>query len=547
MPVLGKLNRALFASKLGFVVVLTAVMLAGMILLNPYLLGTQAEDNSGQKTYPDGTVIGHTFDYSQLIGQGDSLILYSYRGRNTFDQDLLDWELYSKPVANRNASNCTEHALKTNNSDRYNPNFYRPIESLPLVLKSGSLIAGSSEKYVCYLILIKPRDSSQVDKYYYLTEKAPKIYTKPTFHHDFERTSDGIVSQLTVLSFDGEENELAQQIEIQSLLAIVGYRHDCDASVEDFYLHARRRDISSLPQELPGHRLEPRDTGKYVCYEIRVYPDTTGTTASPLYYYYVSTEPIPNSGIPHASPTLYDIPDKFNLVEARRILRYLLTREGLEVLDQLEKIAVHVDGCPAMPGVGGCYVSWDKAIYINDDYFPGDYSSLPHSDKMDVIEEAVGVLIHEFWHAVDGSKNPDLNNLINGCHDKTEVKIPTPWGFTTRPSGWLSYHEALRKSVRDCMYKDPEWGAILEALEERFLDENTADRREVVSVSAWGVEDFSHGWYTEFHADLPRYNLYFPDALDNHYGLYFKDQKSFVEILRDKTLFFKLYEIEDAD
>ena len=271
---------------------------------------------------------------------------------------------------------------------------------------------------------------------------------------------------------------------------------------------------------------------------------------------------MPFSELPYDRPNefdLYAIPDEFDLDEAVRILRSLLTEEGLEDIEDTS-FRLHPYGCidreSKEDSVGGCYDISENAIYIRTNYFPEDYAQRSRADKARIIKVVVYILAHEFWHRNERA-NIGFNDIINECHESRPKQTSHQfWGWITinaGESGRLSYLEELDSHTRQCMRDHPDWGHVFAGLEERFLDENNPDPvepRDISSGSVWrGAEDFSWKWYKEFYAETPTRNTHFPQALENHYGRYFKDRIDFVRILRDgvnifepNNLFFDIYE-----
>ena len=423
--------------------------------------------------------------------------------------------------------------------------------------------------------------SSSAD--YYLAIKIPETIGSPEVSHWFNRVGGLIYSRIGLkpqtLDFS-EYGDVAIGGLLPGIIG-VGYQHrvvsdraSCNQTAESWkrlnYRESNFKQYRSASLSETEHEvlILPSHAGKYICYQIswsdfgsfQLLHDTYFVTfvAPPI------TEPVvevPFSELPYDRPDefeLYAIPDEFDLDEAVRVLRSLLTEEGLEDIEDTS-FSLHPHGCIGRNeenAAGGCYDIGENTIYIHTIKFPEDYAQRSRAEKARIIKAAVDPLAHEFWHRNDWA-SIGSSDIIRECHaSRPEQTYHIIWGWVTindtNESKRLSYLEELDFHIRQCMRDHPEWGHVFAGLEERFLDENNPDPVEPMDISSgrlWGGEDFSWNWYVEFYAETPTRNTHLPRPLENHYGRYFKNQFDFVQILRDDfdasgsdNLFFDIYE-----
>ena len=611
MSFFNSLNQFVFRTRVGRLVVAAVAVLSGVILLNPLLSGIRATDQSDSSSlysetgvYSDGTEveIGYAGFGRPASKSMDStherliLRLISYKGSSRLPLDSMMFVSESTQIDNN--ENCDEQAFFQEfwgRASGFAWDTELPVYTEAKLGKHAEVLfdvrlLGDQVRYkpcIRWSIVeggprpIEPGSlSSSAD--YYLAIKIPETIGSPEVSHWFNRGGGQIYSRIGLRSHTLDFSEygdvvigdwLPGSISVGYQHRVVSDRAGCNQtrfpeqllgySGSNFKQY-RSASLSETEHEI---LILPSHVGKYICYQIRWSDFGSSQFLHDTYFVTFEVPPITEPVVevpPIDEFELYAIPDEFDLDEAVRVLRNLLTEEGLEDIEDTS-FSLHPHGCIGRNeenAVGGCYDISENTIYIHTIKFPEDYAQRSRAEKARIIKAAMHVLAHEFWHRNDWA-SIGSSDIIRECHaSRPEQTYHIIWGLVaindTNESKRLSYLEELDFYTRQCMRDHPEWGHVFAGLEERFLDENNPDPVEPMDISSGRLwvcfamcsgEDFSWNWYVEFYAETPTRNTHLLRSLENHYGRYFKNQFDFVQILRDDfdasgsdNLFFDIYE-----
>ena len=390
MSFLNSLNRFVFKTRAGQLVVLVVAVLAGVILLNPLLSGIRATDQTGgvilyseTGAYPDGTRVEATF---QKVG-GTGAIFISL--------EIISYARYPRLPANRVFVSEGRPISPHGNCDRqslgaFHPRNYSPMPTNEFPQRSFTTASGAIGDTVCvrWALVDYSVNASEVRSPYYLKVRIPQTIESLLVTQKFVRDSRRVYSRLDLtaphdlkfnLPLDGR---LPGAIRVEYQHLAVSTRTSCNQS--RFLANPRQILRPNINTVLPftSHSLliRPQDVGRYICYKISWSDFDDQALLHDTYFVTSKVPPITEPEEITFQPTeevspselAYDIPDGFDLDEAVRVLRSLLTEEGLEDIEDTS-FSSHPYGCADKNeenAAGGCYYYSENTIYIHTHRFP---------------------------------------------------------------------------------------------------------------------------------------------------------------------------------
>ena len=364
---------------------------------------------------------------------------------------------------------------------------------------------------------------------------------RPSFRVSQQERGDFHMVGLSLVSFNEPTEAKQYSVHIRS----VETPEQCQGSKTAGWV-SPKNDILPLPFEMKQIILQdyPQYRGKFICFQIGLFGNDWWQ-----YYHRVSSR--------IANFEIIDLPASLTLDTALIIFKHQLTAAGLEALAGVT-FATHEHGCDGpeyeITPWGGCYQSFGKRIYINEEYFPANYAELSRPQKIKLIKLAVDILAHEVFHAIDDSHratadsplNDDLESTIYRCYigSPDSIESVTEDGFIHRrwlPNRW----NKIGPATQECLHKHAFWGPVAKNIKrvyEQYAALSLPDIDKVWNKRADGenrIELFSFEWYVEVYAELPTYAIILPPDLEEHYRQYMQDRLEFAKALRGLRYYFK--------
>ena len=353
MNILGKLSRNLFGASRARVVVLVVAVLAGVVLLNPLLLGTEAFDEDEVEIYLDSTESDERFSYPNgtvieyiLRTESDSrqtyisLEIISYEGSKEIPADIVYWDWSHKVI---DSGYCRPRLHMSGSGDGFRggrEDSQQGPTRLPLVMGPHPIPSEDLENRLCFQISFFTDTPSykKVQEYYLTIGEAQNEFERPVIRQQFKRQVQQITSHLEMQSYDRITGNLPGDIRIGYQHRIIDNRSQCSSesftggNVQNMQTP---KVVNKLPLTISEITVSQSDVDKYICYKVSFSNFSEEILSHHYYYVTYAIPPLDEqfpSPLPEQSPNAnivnqpyYLLPDYFDLNEAIRILESLLT------------------------------------------------------------------------------------------------------------------------------------------------------------------------------------------------------------------------------
>ena len=519
--------------------------------------------NLNDHFYVSGQITGASliFDHDFDQGEDDSSIISRLRLRsyNGQTQNLPSAaRIYTKAKKVAKQSECKAASFSSEEPDHVQLNsLFWPLRSY----QSGYervVQLGPSHQYYCYQFWLDIDGTGRWQNHYYVTSTLPRYYGSrlsslsvgaPTFRHELITHSDGRKSiALNLIPPAGQSNDGLYNIEIRSVATenacVDGLFSETAETAADFFkTHAS---YTSLPAQLINHDLSSQAAHynrRFACFRITLYSDPATGKRYEIRQHFIHYAPENLGRI-----LGYDLPEQLTLEGALAIFKRQLTPTGRQLADQLEFAHDYnlqscgyqyaADSAPAdkPKSSQGCWHRERNTVYVSANIFrvPLDAG---HEQTLAATKQAVGVLAHEFFHAVEsreGNQHASLYATTHDCYQQSKS------GLFKKVVGWfqdderLSYYEPPSDKVEKCLHDDEYWGGITQTLKALYATEG--DR--LIDYPS-NLEPFSIGWYQEAYAETPISIIDLPSTTASHYNRYFRNRTDFVKTLENQRYYFQ--------